>query len=381
MQVVVIGGGIIGLASAYFLAREGVDVVVCEKRTIGAGSTERAAGGIRSQFSTEINIELSLLSLEWWERFEETFGIDIAHRQHGYLFLARTPETARAFEGRVARQRELGVPSRVLTPAEARSHCPGLKTDPFEAATYSPTDGFADPHLALEGFKNALLDLGVPIETGTSVTDIVVERGTNRGVETTEGYREADAVVNAAGPWAGHIASMAGIDVPVTPRRRRLAVVEPVEPVPESVPMTIDLDSGFYFRPERDGAALVGGQFTEDDRPQDPDAFDTGIGLDWSMEVLEHGLDVASYFGPDAAIRDGWAGLYAVTPDHHPIIEETLPGFVNAVGFSGHGFMHAPATGQLVAELVVDGTASTLDITDLGSHRFADDVELERQVV
>ncbi|MDY6765699.1 MAG: FAD-dependent oxidoreductase, partial [Halobacteria archaeon] len=185
----------------------------------------------------------------------------------------------------------------------------------------------------------------------------------------------------AAGPWASRVAEMAGIDIPVAPKRRQVAVVDPEIPVPESVPLTIDLDTGFYFRPEREGVSIIGGHFGEDDPDADPDAYSERIDLDWTVEVLERATDCANYFGENTEVRRGWAGLYAVTPDHHPIIEETIPGFINAVGFSGHGFQHSPATGQIVAEIAVDGEPALVDVSSLTSRRFEEGSEIEEHNV
>ncbi|WP_439026039.1 NAD(P)/FAD-dependent oxidoreductase [Haloarchaeobius sp. DT45] len=374
MNVVVIGGGIVGLATAHSLAERGVDVTVCEKGSIGAGSTERSAGGIRHQFSTRVNVQLSRESVRVWESFEEDFGIDIAYRRAGYLLLARAAATADAFEENVAMQREEGVDSRLLSPGEAAVICPELDDEKFRAATYCPTDGFADPHLALQGFSQAATEAGAEIRTKTGVTGVETRDGAVVGVTVDAGdggeTLDADFVVNAAGPWAGRVARMAGLDLPVAPRRRQVAVVDPETPVPDDIPLTIDLDTGSYFRPEREGSAIVGGHFAESDPDVDPDGFDGQADLDWMVEAVEHAADYAGYFGPETRIKRGWAGLYAVTPDHHPIVEETIPGFVNAIGFSGHGFQHAPAVGQIVSELVCDGDASLVDIEALSSDRF-----------
>ncbi|WP_423746229.1 FAD-binding oxidoreductase (plasmid) [Haladaptatus sp. SPP-AMP-3] len=369
MRVVVVGGGIVGCSSAYYLSERGADVVLCERSNIGAGSTERSAGGIRAQFSTPVNVALSRASMRVWDRFEEEFDADIALRRSGYLFLVRDEDSGDELAETVAMQNEQGVPSELLTPEEAREVCPGLRADLFRAATYSPNDGFADPHLALQAFAARAREVGTDVRTGVEVTDVLGDAGGVTGVETTDGTVDADFVVNAAGPWASSVAEMAGLDLPISPERRQMAVVNPETPVAESVPLTIDLDTGSYFRPEREGAALVGGHFGGD-TTADPNAFDQTTDLDWTIEAVEKASDWTTYFGPESRIRRGWAGLYAVTPDHHPIIEETVPGFVNAVGFSGHGFQHAPATGQLVTELVFDGEPSLVDVSGLDADRF-----------
>ncbi|MFB6303984.1 MAG: NAD(P)/FAD-dependent oxidoreductase [Haloferacaceae archaeon] len=370
METVVVGGGIVGLSSAYYLASRGADVTVYEKGSLGGGSTGRSVGGIRTQFSTRVNVELSLASLETWERFAAEFGVDVAFRRTGYLFLAREAATAETFRENVALQRDLGVPVEYLARDDLSTRCGALRTDRFVAGTYCPTDGFADPALALRGYERAARDAGVEIHTGTPVTDVFRDGERVTGVATPDGRHAVDVVVNAAGPWAADVAAMAGLDLPVAPRRRQVLVVDPADPVPEDDPLTIDLDTGLYFRPERDGAALVGGHFGGPDPDADPDAYGTDADLAWTKEALERAADAATYFGPETRVRDGWAGLYAVTPDHHPIVGETVPGLVNAVGFSGHGFQHAPATGCLVAELVHDGAASLVDVSRLAADRF-----------
>lgn len=374
MDAVVVGGGIVGLSAAYYLAEGGVDVTLCEAGALGTKSTARSAGGIRSQFSTRVNVELSLASRRVWDTFEDEFGVDMAYRKHGYLFLAREQSTADRFRENVAMQNDLGVASEFLSPAEATEHCPALHADRFVGATYNADDGYADPNLAVQGYAAAARDAGVDIRTKTPVTDVLTRTEPDgavvTGVATGDERIEADVVVNAAGAWAADVAALADVDLPIAPRRRQVAVVEPSMDLPEDVPLTIDLDTGSYFRPERAGTALVGGHFGDADPDVDPDSYSTSMDFDWAATAVEHAADYVAYFGDDSRIERGWAGLYAVTPDHHPILEETVPGFVTAAGFSGHGFQHAPATGQLVAELCVDGDTSLVDVDALSSDRF-----------
>jgi len=374
MDAIVVGGGIVGLASASYLAERGADVTLYEKGSLGSGSTARAAGGIRSQFTTPVNVKLSLASKAVWNRFEDDFGVDIAYRKNGYLFLARSEDTAERFRENVRMQRDLGAGSEFLTPEEATEHCPGLRTEQFVAATFNGDDGVADPNLAVQGYAGAAREAGVDVRTKTPVTDVLRDGDRILGVTIeSEGgtvRHEADCVVNAAGAWSPRVAAMAGVDLPVSPRRRQVAVVDPSEPVPESVPLTIDLETGSYFRPDREGAALVGGHFDGEDPEADPERFSEDMDLDWAAEAVERAADYTAYFGPETRIKRGWAGLYAVTPDHHPVIEETLPGLVTATGFSGHGFQHAPATGQTVSEIVLDGEPRLVDVSDLDSGRF-----------
>ena len=386
MTVVIVGGGIVGVATAYSLARTGVNVVVCERSTLGAGSTGRALGGIRAQFSTPANVALSMRAMAVWDEFEERFGVDIEHRTHGYLFLTSEAGTAAALERTVEMQREHGVPSEYLDPAGARAYLPELRADRYVAATYSPADGTADPYLALRGFAEAAREAGAEIRTGVAVTDVVFERGPGgervAGVETDAGFLPAESVVNAAGPWAAAVAAMADLSLPVSPRRRQIAVVKPATPYPEDAPLTVDVETRVHFAPDRAGDALVGGHFERADPEYDPDASPTGYDLDWVAAALERAAECADYFGADTRIKGGWSGLYAVTPDHGPIVEESRPGFVNAVGFSGHGFMHAPATAQVVADLVWSGETSIVDLAPFRRDRFDDgDAREESHVI
>jgi sarcosine oxidase subunit beta len=376
MRVVVVGGGIVGLSSAVALADRGATVVLCERGSLGDGSTSRALGGIRCQFSTAVNVDLSLASRPTWETFEDRFGVDIAFRQAGYLLLARTEETAQGLEQQAALQRERGAETELLPPEEVTDYCAGVDPDAVTAATYNPRDGFADPYLALQGFADAARERGVDVRTGTAVTDVRLADGRVVGVDVagdgapSDGTIDADAVVNATGPWAAELAAMAGVEIPVEPQRRQALVVDPERPVPEDDPLTIDLETSSHFRPERDGAAIVGGYFDDEPEMADPGSFSESYDVAWAAETVERAAVYCDYFGDDTRLKRGWAGLYAVTPDHHPIVEESRPGFVQAVGFSGHGFQHAPATGQVVAELLFDGEASTVDVSDLGSDRF-----------
>jgi sarcosine oxidase subunit beta len=278
-------------------------------------------------------------------------------------------------------QRGKGVPTETLSPDDLEARWPALHTERYLVGTYSPTDGFADPHLAVQGFSAAARDSGVDIRTRAAVTDLLRDGERVVGIETGEGEIGADFVVNAAGPWARRIAAMADLEIPVFPRRRQVVVVDPETPVPEDTPLTADIASGSYFRPERDGRALTGGHFADSDPDADPDHFRESADTDWSVEAVERAAECASYFGPETRIRRGWAGLYGLTPDDNPIIEETVPGFVQAVGFSGHGFQHAPATGQVVADLCLEGGTELVSLDPYRSDRFEETTVGEGHVV
>ncbi|WP_247730724.1 NAD(P)/FAD-dependent oxidoreductase [Halovivax limisalsi] len=380
-SALIVGGGIVGLASAFELADRGADVTLLERGSVGAENSVRTGGGVRAQFGTAVNVRLSQASLPVWESVAERFGVDPDFRRPGYLFLARAEATAGALRENVALQTDLGVESEYLEPEAAREHCPELRAEDFVGAAYCPTDGYLDHHRAVQGYHEAALDAGVEIRTGTPVTGVRVEGGRvdddDRpvdgrvvGVDTPTASLDADVVVNAAGAWGGRVAAMAGLDLPIAPKRRQLLIVEPERPVPDDTAWTADLDAGAHFRPDGGGRALVGGIEDPDDEPVDPERYSRRYDDAWAEAVRERAAAVAGYVSPAATILDGWAGLYAMTPDGHPIIEETVPGLVNAVGFSGHGLMHAPAVGTVVAELILDGAAETVDVSALTADRF-----------
>ncbi|MCD2204597.1 NAD(P)/FAD-dependent oxidoreductase [Halobacterium sp. KA-6] len=370
MTVIVVGGGIIGLASAYELAERGSNVMLLERNSVGAENSIRTGGGIRAQFGTEINVRLSKASIPVWESFAERFGVNPDYRRPGYLFLARTTETAAELRENVALQNDLGIESEYLDPESARKHCPGLHSENFVGAAYCGTDGYLDHHRAVQGYHEAALDAGVEIRTGSEVVDLQCRDGRVVGVDTPEESFKTDVVINAAGAWGGRIAGMAGLNIPIAPKRRQLLIVKPERPVPDDTAWTADLDAGAHFRPDSGGRALVGGIEDPDDSPVDPERYSHRHDAAWAEDVLERAAAVADYVSPATNILNGWAGLYAMTPDGHPILEESIPGLVNAVGFSGHGLMHAPAVGAVVAELTLDGTAETVDVSVLTADRF-----------
>ncbi|USZ73677.1 NAD(P)/FAD-dependent oxidoreductase [Natronosalvus halobius] len=380
MRVGIIGGGIIGLYTAHFLLQREVDVTIFEKSTPGSGSTGRSGGGIRSQFSTPVNVELSTTSRPHWDAFEDEFETDIRRRRVGYLFLARDEPTARQLEKDVKMQNEYGVPSEYLEPNEAAAHCPGLYVSAFTGASYSPQDEFVDPHLVTMALVDQVESSGVTIERHTEVTDVHIGCSTGIGVQTENGTSSFDTVVNTAGPWAGRVTAMADLSLPIKPELHRLAYVLPETALPETVPLTIDLDGGAVFRPEGEEGVSVGGHTGSHPRC-DPDSFPQEASLDWIEAALEGVAAISDRFGPETELVNTMTGLYATTPDSNPIIEETCPGFVNVIGFSGHGFMHAPAVGQVVTELIMDGEASSVDISSLTSDRFDDTSAIDEQSV
>lgn len=367
-EVVVIGGGVIGTSIAYHLARAGVrDVVLVERDELAAGSTSKAAGGVRAQFSDGLNVQLGARSLEAFERFEEDTGYDIGLHRVGYLFLLSTPEDVANFETGVRLQNSLDVPSRIIDPAEARRLSPLISTEGLIAAAYSPDDGHCTPEAVVHGYAAAARSHGATILRHTDVTGIETHGDTITAVVTTLGRIDTNTVICAAGAWSKGIGAMAGVDLPVQPLRRQIAVTEPVTGLPPDLPMTIDFTTSLYFHTE--GPGLLVGMSDPDERP--------GFATDTHDRWIPRLADAMRRRAPDLLeLRrtGGWAGLYENTPDHNALIGEasSVSRFLYATGFSGHGFLQGPAVGEVVRDLYL-GHVPFVDVSPLSAGRFAAD--------
>jgi sarcosine oxidase subunit beta len=357
-----------GTSTAYHLARAGVpDVVLVERDTLGAGSTSRAAGGVRAQFSDEVNIQLGAHSLAAFARFGDEPGCDIGLHRAGYLFLLSDPEHVATFEKNVAVQNGFGVPSRMIDPAEAQRLSPLIATEGLLAATFSPDDGYCTPEAVVHGYAAGARRHGATIVRQCEVTGITTLGSEITAVATTKGTIATPAVVCAAGAWSRAVGAMAGIDLPVSPLRRQIVVTEPVPGLPPSTPMTIDFATTFYFHGE--GRGLLIGMSD----PDVPYGFDTTITDDW-VPRLHEAMTRRAPALLDVGIAGGWAGLYEVTPDHNALIGEAAgpSRFLYATGFSGHGFLQGPAVGQVVADLYL-GRTPLVDVSALDVRRFEHD--------
>ncbi|MGW4384122.1 NAD(P)/FAD-dependent oxidoreductase [Kitasatospora sp. NPDC004531] len=365
-RVVIIGGGVMGASTAYHLARAGVpDVVLVERGELAEGSTSRAAGGVRAQFSDELNIQLGARSLEAFARFGAEPGHDIGLHRAGYLFLLSEPEHVAAFEAGVRLQNSLGVPSRMTDPAEARRLSPLISTDGLLAAAFSPDDGHCTPEAVVQGYAAGARRHGATVLRHCEVLDIETHGDEITAVRTDRGRIATSTVVCTAGAWSRRIGAMVGVDLPVRPLRRQIAVTEALPERPAGLPMTIDFASTFYFHGEGPGL-LVGMSDPDETYGFDTDTHDRWLpGLCAAMERRAPGL-------LDLRITGGWAGLYEVTPDHNALIGEAtgLSRFLYATGFSGHGFLQGPAVGEVMRDLVLD-REPFVDITPLSCERFA----------
>jgi sarcosine oxidase, subunit beta len=369
-DVVIIGSGIVGSSVAYHLAASGCrDVLVLEREAHqGQGSTGKSMGGVRAQFSTPVNIAMSRYSINFFAQFDEVVGHPADYRPHGYLFLATNERHLAYLKANHARQQALGVTNvEFVTRAEVVQIVPQLRADDVVGGTFCPTDGFVDPHSVMMGFMLRARELGARLWLETSVTGIDVAGGQVTGVQTTRGRISTRHVVNAAGAWAAAVARMAGATLPVEPLRRQLVPTEPFAQLPERFPMVIDMTTGFHFR--REGLRIL---LAWND-PEETPGFKTEFDTSFVEKILTHAAArVPCLAEAQVNPRRAWAGLYEMTPDHHAIIGAApdVRGLYFANGFSGHGVMHAPATGRVVSELILEGQARTLDITPLSAERF-----------
>ncbi len=365
-DIVIIGAGAVGASIAYHLARRGArDVVVLEREMVGSGSTSKAAGGIRVQFGTRVEIEFSLRSIDFFKRFDDEMGVPCDYRQEGYLILLFDEADLACYRKNVAFQTSLGADVRIIGPDEARAIVPELNVDDVLAAAWGPMDGHASPNDVVQAYAARARERGVRILEGTPATAIELEGDRVTAVLTPDGRIETPLVVNAAGPQAPLVARMVGLEVPVDPRRRHIFVTDEFSGVRHPMPLVIDRKSGFYCRSEQGQVLMSAGDVGT--------TTEFSASVDWSM--LGETVDKAVRRIPaleGASIRHAWAGLRPLTPDEHAILDwaPDLRGLYLAVGFCGHGFQHSPATGQVVSEILT-GAPPSIDVTDLALSRFA----------
>jgi sarcosine oxidase subunit beta len=364
-SVVVVGGGVMGVSTAFHLAEAGVpEVLLLEREALGSGSTCKAAGGVRAQFSDELNVQLAARSLDLLGRFGERPGQEIDLRRVGYLWLLDDADDVASFSRAVAMQNRLGVPSRMLDVDEALRRSPYVCGDGLLAAAFSPDDGHCTPESVVLGYATAARRLGATLLTGCAVTGVRVSDGEISAVLTDRGEVRTGTVVCAAGAWSAAVGEMVGVDLPVVPMRRQVLLTGPVAGVPADLPMTIDFASSLYFHAE--GRGLLVGMSDPDEQP--------GFRLDRSDAWLPRLADAVAHRAPgllDAGIAGGWAGLYEVTPDANALVGEapSVSRFLYATGFSGHGFLMGPAIGEVVRDLVL-GVAPDIDVSTLSAGRF-----------
>ncbi|MFN2499695.1 MAG: NAD(P)/FAD-dependent oxidoreductase [Pyrinomonadaceae bacterium] len=393
-DVVIIGSGIVGSSVAYHLAEQGcTNVLVIEREPHqGKGSTGKSMGGVRAQFATTVNIQMSRYSIDFFSRFDEVMGHPADYRAHGYLFCATNEKHLEYLKANRERQIALGVKDvELVSRNDILKFVPQLRADDIIGGTFCPTDGFVDPHSVMMGFMLKARERGVRLWLDTPVTGIETlecggERGPRRGsraavhstplserkikgVVTSRGTVSTQVVVNAAGPWAAEVARMADAELPVEPLRRQLVPTEPFDKLPQRFPMVIDMSTGFHFRREGKGILLAWND------PEETAGFKTDFDPRFVEKILTRAADrVPCLVDAEVNPRRAWAGLYEMTPDHHAVIG-TAPNvaglyFVN--GFSGHGVMHSPASGRITADLILKGNSELIDASQLSVRRFAE---------
>jgi sarcosine oxidase, subunit beta len=380
-DVVIIGGGIVGSSIAYNLTEQGCrNVVVIEREAHqGKGSTGKSMGGVRAQFSTPVNIQMSLYSIPFYASFDERLGYPGGYRAQGYLFLATSDAHLRYLATNVEKQRAMGLTTvEKISVDEIAKRYPQLRTDDVLGGNFCSTDGFVDPYSAMNGFMAKASENGARLWRGTEVTGINCDNEGVAGVQTSREGISTRKVVNAAGAWAASIAKMVEIDLPVEPLRRMLVPTEPFDEYPHSAPMTIDMSNGFHFRPEGLGFLMAWND------PEETPGYKVDFESTFLEKILERAANRVPCFERVAVNpKKAWAGLYEMTPDHHPILGPVpeAPGFFCANGFSGHGVMHAPATGKILSDLVLHGRTDLIDASLLNLQRFVEGREIHETAV
>lgn len=367
-DIVIIGGGVMGASAAYHLAQRGVkNIVLLEKEDFfGQGATGRCAGGVRYQFSTDINVKLSILSLPMIERFKEEIGQEVGYKQCGYLLVATNETNDKTFQHNVKLQNDLGVQTQLLSGDEVRKRLPLMKFDDAISGTFNQKDGIVDPNSVVMGYIGAAQKLGAQVFTGQDVIGIGLNGNNIDHVMTSKGKIETRQVLNTAGPWAANIGKLAGVDIPIVPVRRQMFTTNPLKEVPVDFPFVIDFAKSLYFH--REGEGLLIGMSNQNEKP----GYNQNVDEDFEMTNFEAAIERMPLL-EKAQRASHWAGLYEITPDAHPIFGNTdVNGFFLCAGFSGHGFMHGPISGKLMTEFILDGKYSSLDVSMLDLKRFAE---------
>jgi sarcosine oxidase subunit beta len=371
-DVVIVGGGIVGASIAYHLTASGCrDVLIIERESaLGKGSTGKSMGGVRAQFSTPVSIQMSMYSIPFYASFEERLGYPCDYRPQGYLFCATNDQQMAYLRTNYAQQVKIGLKDvRLVGGDEIRGMFPQLRGDDIVGGSFCSSDGFVDPYSAMIGFITWAYDHGATLWKNTAVTGLTRDAGGIATVETTRGAVATRKVVDCAGAWAASVARFVGVDLPVEPLRRMLVPSEPFDEFPHTAPMIVDMSNGFHFRPEARGFLLAWND------PEETPGFRTEFDAGFVEKILMRAADrVPCFANLPVNPKRAWAGLYEMTPDHHPILGEApgVPGFFLANGFSGHGVMHAPATGKILSDLILTGKTDLIDASLLNLSRFAE---------
>jgi sarcosine oxidase subunit beta len=376
-DVIIIGGGVNGCSMAYHFARRGSKVFLAERDFLASGATGKCAGGIRQQFGTEVNTRLCMYSVKKYETLAQELDRPFAFHQVGYLFVATTPEEMADFHELHEMWQRVGLKeARLINIDDIKAIEPHIFTDDLQGGSFCPTDGHADPNDATQAYAAAARRLGAVIEEKCEVTEILTDGDQVTGIRHNSGEVGAPVIVLAAGPHSILLAEKIGLELPIQPYRRMLVYTDPFPDLPATMPMIVDIHSGNYMRKEGEGV------LTGRADPNDPPTWNESVDMDWLWEIVESAIHRVPIL-EKASIQNKWAGLYDTTPDHHPLLG-LAPGWQNlwlACGFSGHGFMQAPAIGAVMSEMVLDGKATTVDVHALRPTRFAEGEPIEEKQV
>jgi len=380
-DVVIIGGGIVGSSIAYQLTKAGCrNVVILERESHqGKGSTGKSMGGVRAQFSTPTSIQMSLYSIPFFRDFEAVLGHPSGYRSQGYLLLATNERQMGYLRTNVGIQQAAGLKTvSVVSKDDIVRIVPQLRADDIVGGTFCTTDGFVDPYSVMTGFTLKAVDQGAQVFRDAEVTAIDRDAAGVSAVHSKAGSFATRTIVNACGAWSAGVAKLVDFDLPVEPLRRMLVPTEPFDKISHGVPMVIDLSTGFHFRPE--GLGLLMAWCDPDEKP----SFNTNFDRSFVEKVLTLGVSRVPVL-EEVAVNPSraWAGLYEMTPDHHPILGAApgVPGMWLASGFSGHGVMHSPATGKIMADLILKGSTDMIDARLLDYNRFAEGRMIEETAV
>jgi sarcosine oxidase subunit beta len=379
-DVVIVGGGIVGSSIAYQLTLAGCrNVVILERESSqGKGSTGKSMGGVRAQFSTTESIRMSLYSIPFFRDFEQTMGHPSGYRAQGYLFVATAQRHLDYLRTNFEKQVAAGLTTASLVSRDDIVRMvPQLRSDDIIGGSFCSTDGFVDPYSVMTGFTLRAVDQGATLIRDAEVVGLTLDAKGIVSVETALVSIATRTVVNAGGAWSAQIAKMAGVDLPVEPLRRMLVPTEPFDKVAHSAPMTVDMSTGFHFRPE--GLGLLMAWNDPDEKPGYKTNFDRGF----IEKILTHAVSRVPVFEElEVNPSRAWAGLYEMTPDHHPVLGASpVSGLFFANGFSGHGVMHSPATGKILADLILKGSTDLIDAKLLDYARFAEGRQIEETAV
>ncbi|MGH9662920.1 MAG: NAD(P)/FAD-dependent oxidoreductase [Bryobacteraceae bacterium] len=380
-DVVIIGAGIVGASIAYHLTEAGCqNVRLLERETQqGKGSTGKSMGGVRAQFSRPESIRMSLYSIPAFRDFERIAGHPSGYQGQGYLFIAASERQLAYLRTNVALQTSLGLNTvELVAPRDIVRMVPQIRSDDIVGGSFCSTDGFVDPYSVMTGFTARAIDRGARLSRGVEVTGIRVDARGAAGVDTSQGVISSRTIVNASGAWAAGVARLAGVDLPVEPLRRMLVPTEPFDQIAHTAPLTVDMSTGFHFRPEGRGILMAWND------PHETHGFNTSFDPAFIEKILTRAASrIPCLENAEVNPRRGWAGLYEMTPDHHPVLGQapTVPGFWLANGFSGHGVMHSPATGRVLSDLILKGTTDLIDASHFSLTRFAEGRLIEETAV